>query len=206
MRLFTFIAALMWLSAAAAQDAPAEYEAPEFRRSYVSSLLLNPGSPIDTSNVDALRFFPLDGSYAVQAIILPLRDTATVSFPTSAGTVKHYRPYAKLYFRLEGELRSLVAFAPLATRYNPLYADKLFVPFFDLSNGEGTYGGGRYLDVSRRAVDSGELIIDFNRAYNPWCAYGDGFSCPVPPPSNRLNVAVYAGEAAFVSTTAAAVH
>ncbi len=70
----------------------------------------------------------------------------------------------------------------------------LFLPFTDLTNGDQTYGGGRYIDLSRADVEKKEVWIDFNHAYNPWCAYSDGYNCPVPPRENALPVAILAGE------------
>ena len=78
---------------------------------------------------------------------------------------------------------------------NPQYKDYLFLPFTDLTNNETTYGGGRYIDLKLKDIrEEGRLTIDFNKAYNPYCAFGEGFSCPIPPDANKLNVRVEAGE------------
>jgi hypothetical protein len=94
-----------------------------------------------------------------------------------------------LEFTLRGEPHSLGAFveegAPVTT---------LFVPFADLTTGIDTYAAGRYLDIEPTAT--GLYNIDFNRAYNPYCAYNEEYDCPYPPPSNRLDVAIQAGEKA----------
>ena len=172
------------------------------RRGHVAQLLRHPRSPLDSHSIQRLRFFPPNDTFRVATVILPLADTATVEFVTSDGLAKAYRPYAKLYFRLGGSLRDLTVYESPDLRRNPLLADKLFLPFRDETNGFESYGGGRYLDVSRRAVDARDLVLDFNRAYNPWCAYGEGFSCPVPPPANSLPVAVLAGEAALAASEA----
>ena len=73
----------------------------------------------------------------------------------------------------------------------------LFIPFTDQTNGRGSYGGGRYLDVPLPAPTAPEIALDFNRAYNPFCAYNADYRCPVPPPENRLSMAIAAGEKAF---------
>ena len=75
------------------------------------------------------------------------------------------------------------------------YKDYLFLPFLDDTNGEGSYGGGRYIDL--RIPDSDTMIIDFNTAYNPYCAYNDRYSCPIVPRQNYLDVAIEAGVKAF---------
>ena len=75
------------------------------------------------------------------------------------------------------------------------YEDYLFLPFTDKTNGDSSYGGGRYLDLKLPEGDS--IIIDFNQAYNPYCAYNDKYSCPVPPKSNNLDIEVLAGVKTF---------
>jgi len=75
----------------------------------------------------------------------------------------------------------------------PGFENYLFVPFTDRTNGHGSYGGGRYLDLRIPPKGATTMPLDFNRAYNPSCAYAPGYSCPVPPAENRLNVAIPAG-------------
>jgi uncharacterized protein (DUF1684 family) len=70
----------------------------------------------------------------------------------------------------------------------------LFIPFNDLTNYEETYGGGRYLDVSTTDIVNGKMVVDFNKSYNPYCAYSDGYNCPIPPDANKLQVTIKAGE------------
>jgi uncharacterized protein (DUF1684 family) len=78
------------------------------------------------------------------------------------------------------------------------YRDHLFIPFTDATSGEETYESGRYIDLEINDIKNDKLLIDFNKAYNPYCAYVSGkFNCPVPPPENRLVVAIRAGEKAF---------
>jgi uncharacterized protein (DUF1684 family) len=77
----------------------------------------------------------------------------------------------------------------------PQYKDYLYLPFKDFTNGESTYGGGRYLDFKMSDIQENQtIIIDFNKAYNPYCAYSDGYSCPIPPSENHLQVFIEAGE------------
>jgi uncharacterized protein (DUF1684 family) len=79
----------------------------------------------------------------------------------------------------------------------PQYKDYLFLPFKDETNGFETYGGGRYMDVRISTLKDGKIILNFNKAYNPYCAYGDGFNCPIPPLENHLNFSIKAGERDF---------
>jgi uncharacterized protein (DUF1684 family) len=81
----------------------------------------------------------------------------------------------------------------------PQFKDYLFLPFKDDTNGVETYGGGRYMDVRISTVKDGKIILNFNKAYNPYCAYNEGFNCPIPPQENHLNIAIRAGERNFES-------
>ena len=73
----------------------------------------------------------------------------------------------------------------------------LFLPFKDLSNGKSSYGGGRFIDLEMPLSNSKTIIIDFNKAYNPYCAYNHKFSCPIPPKENNLNIDILAGVKAY---------
>ena len=172
----------------------------ESRKRFLAQLLLDPRSPIDSVSIHDVAFFAPNDTFVCETVILPLLDTATVAFPTSDGATKDYRPYARLFFRHGSAMHGLTVYESLQTRNHPLYRNKLFLPFLDDTNGFESYGGGRYLDVDRRDVEAREVTLDFNRAYNPWCAYSDDFSCPIPPPTNRLPFRVQAGEAAFAKT------
>ncbi len=85
----------------------------------------------------------------------------------------------------------LLAYQNLDLLKNKPEYRKLFVPFNDYTNGVSSYGGGRYLDIDIPAGD--KTIIDFNFAYNPYCAYHDRWSCPIPPSENNLDIEVEAG-------------
>jgi uncharacterized protein (DUF1684 family) len=80
---------------------------------------------------------------------------------------------------------------------NPAYKNLLFLPFNDSSNGDSSYGGGRYIDLDVNHIVNKQITIDFNKAYNPYCAYSDGYRCPVPPQENRLSIEILAGEKLF---------
>lgn len=168
------------------------------RKVMLSQLLSNPRSPLDTNTIREVRFFQPNDTFLFETIFLPLSDTKVLNFATSNGEQKKYRPYAKVFFRFGGSMQQLTIYESLKFSNHPLFGDKLFLPFWDETNGTTTYGGGRYLDVRKSDLDSGDFRLDFNKAYNPWCAYSDGFSCPVPPMDNRLTFAVRAGEQDFV--------
>jgi uncharacterized protein len=139
-----------------------------------------------------LRYFAPDPSYAVPAE-LKLSDTRpVVELPTSTGELRRMQIVGTLEFTLNGQKLSLGALSPAG---EPIRS--LFVPFADLTTKQETYAAGRYLDIE--PTPTGIYTIDFNYAYNPTCAYNNAYSCPYPPPSNRLQIAVRAGEKAPAS-------
>jgi uncharacterized protein (DUF1684 family) len=104
-----------------------------------------------------------------------------------------YRKYGKLLFTLNGQPQRLTVYQSQDLMQKPGFADYIFVPFTDLSNGHGSYSGGRYIDLRMPPAGSSTMTLDFNQAYNPSCAYSHAFSCPIPPPENRLSVAIPVG-------------
>jgi uncharacterized protein (DUF1684 family) len=122
---------------------------------------------------------------------LKLADERPVfEMPTSTGTLRRYQHVGSLEFMFRGQPMSLGAFVEDGTRE----ITELFVPFADLTTGKDTYNAGRYLSI--QPTSSGLYTIDFNTAYNPYCAYNSRYECPFPPPSNRLKVPIRAGEKA----------
>jgi uncharacterized protein len=134
-----------------------------------------------------LQYYPPDPAFSVPAS-LRLSDTRPVeNMPTSTGTIMRYQMVGLLEFTLQGQPMNLGAFVPEGSRIA-----ELFVPFVDGTSGSETYPAGRYLDL--KPTRTGLYTIDFNYAYNPYCAYNKSYECPYPPPSNRLKVSIRAGE------------
>jgi hypothetical protein len=137
-----------------------------------------------------IPYYPPDLGYRVPAVLRLAARREVAEMPTSTGTLQRMERVGNLEFTLGGEALTLGAFVEAGTQR----IDSLFVPFADLTTGAETYEAGRYLDIEPTA--SGLYTIDFNYAYNPNCAYSDAWVCPYPPPSNRLKVAITAGEKA----------
>jgi len=137
-----------------------------------------------------LRYFPVDPNYAVPAALKLSDERPVFEMPTSTGTLRKLQLVGQLEFTLLGQRQTLGAFVEDGTTQ----ITSLFVPFADLTTGKDTYSAGRYLDI--QPTRTGYYTIDFNLAYNPYCAYNDTYECPYPPPSNRLKMAVRAGEKA----------
>jgi uncharacterized protein (DUF1684 family) len=134
-----------------------------------------------------LRYFPVDPASNVPAVLKLAGDRPVFEMPTSTGTLRRMQLVGTLEFTFQGQPHSLGAFVE-----NGEEIIDLFVPFADMTTGTETYAAGRYLDIHPTAT--GYYTIDFNRAYNPYCAYNATYECPFPPPSNRLKVPVRAGE------------
>jgi uncharacterized protein (DUF1684 family) len=137
-----------------------------------------------------LAYFPVDPNYAVPAVLRLSEDRPVFDMLTSSGEPRRMQLVGTLEFTLQGETRSLGAFVPEGTEQ----ITSLFVPFADQTTGKETYAAGRYLDID--PTTTGYYTIDFNRAYNPYCAYSPTYECPFPPSGNRLAAAVRAGEKA----------
>jgi uncharacterized protein (DUF1684 family) len=152
----------------------------------------NTVSPIPVADRPAFKgiaYFPIDPSYRVPAY-LTLESTnppVIIQMQTTADERDTYRKVGWLGFSIHGTEYKLTAYA---SREDDL--TRLFVPFGDLTNGEETYKGGRFLELDRTAT--GLYDLDFNRAYHPFCVFNPSYICPVPPRENRLPVAIRAGE------------
>lgn len=138
-----------------------------------------------------LAYYAVDPAYRLTARLQPVDDAASARLATSTGSWRRLARAGRLTFDFAGEELVLDAFRPLRPERGERAT--LFVPFRDRTSGGETYGGGRCLDLDC-CWRSGEVVLDFNLAYNPTCAYGPGFDCPVPPRANWLPVAIRAGE------------
>lgn len=147
--------------------------------------------PEDFKIFEGLEFYPLDEKYIVKAIFERTPNEKPFLMPTTTNRMPEYVQYGKLHFTLEGKELVLRLFKSTEAYNQEGYEDYLFLPFTDLTSGNGSYGGGRYLDL--RIPKGDTIIIDFNKAYNPYCAYNPKYSCPIPPEENDLLVRVEAG-------------
>lgn len=151
-------------------------------------------SPLDRSDLRKFKqhdFFPINAKYAVTAKVTLTPDTPYKPMPATGSIVNNYRAYALLDFELDGKTCQLTLYQSKELSSNPEYQDYLFLPFTDQTSGSESYGGGRYLDV--RIPKGDTMIINFNLAYNPYCAYSNRYSCPRVPANNDLPIAIKAG-------------
>ncbi len=149
----------------------------------------------DRKQFTELDFFKVDSSYVVTANFKRTPNEASFKMKTTTSRLPEYVKYGELSFTLKGKELKLDIYQNLELIEDEGYEDYLFLPFLDETNGIETYGGGRYIDA--RIPEGDTMTINFNEAYNPYCAYNDKYSCPVVPRQNYLRVRVEAGVKAF---------
>lgn len=164
------------------------------REKYKSDFLAEPKSPLHEADLSNLRFYEPNPEYQVDASFERIVDTLGFDMQTYSGVIKRYEVYGALSFNLKGRSHVLMVYQSENLKQKGGFEDYLFIPFFDKTNYKETYGGGRYLDIRIGDIKDGEVEIDFNKAYNPYCAYKGGYACPIPPKENQLTIAVRAGE------------
>lgn len=130
--------------------------------------------------------------YRLNATYKKPRKPKTISVPTSGEKIKDYTEFAVVTFKVDGKKYEITTYRQSPVL--PLYKNLVFVPFKDPTAPKDTYGGGRYMDMDVNDFKDGKVILDFNKAYNPYCAFSDGWNCPIPPKDNHLKVKIEAGE------------
>jgi uncharacterized protein (DUF1684 family) len=141
-----------------------------------------------------LRFYPLDPSYRLAARFERYADSPWFPMATSGKTPQIQRKYGRLTFQIHDTVAHLIVYQSQALLEKAGTRDYLFIPFTDVTSGIDSYGGGRYIDCMTGDIHDGILVLDFNKAYNPYCAYTTGYNCPIPPRENDLAIAIPAGE------------
>ncbi len=144
---------------------------------------------------ESLEFFEPDTTYQVPARLVRSPEALPFDMPTTTDRLSRERKFGTLYFELQGQPMSLEVYQNLELMMQEGLEDYLFLPFTDATNGTDTYSGGRYIDL--RIPEGETLLLDFNRAYNPYCAYNPKYSCPIVPSVNQVPMAVRAGVRAY---------
>ncbi len=206
-KIFLFVLLLFVFSAAAnAQTFYGTTDVKVFRAGRDKEFRNKEESPLkeeDFSIFKNLNYFPVDKKFRVEADFSKTSDEKYFQMPTSSGKTKKFVKFGVLKFKLGGKDYSLNAYqtdAETLLKF-PEYADLLFIPFKDATGGKATYGGGRYIDI--KTPSSAKVILDFNLAYNPNCAYGsERYSCPIPPKENFIQAEIKAGEKSYRYLTA----
>ena len=161
----------------------------ESRREKDAFFAEDPHSPLTSEQKKSFRglsYFEENPNLRFELPIDPITTGETVEMQTSTGDIQVYQRIGKIRFTVDGHEAELTLFA---NEHGP------FLPFVDLLAGKETYGAGRYLEPE--LLGAGMVRVDFNLAYNPYCAYNDRWSCPITPMENRLKVPIHAGEKSF---------
>lgn len=149
----------------------------------------------DLKDFKGLDFFAFDSVYVVKANLKRTPDTPFFKMKTTTDRVSEERVYGVLSFEIKNKTFELNVYQGKELMTTEGYEDYLFLPFLDETNGETSYGGGRYIDL--RIPEGNEINIDFNSAYNPLCAYNEKYSCPIVPRQNYLKTKIEAGVKMF---------
>lgn len=147
----------------------------------------------DLPQFQGLEFFKVSGKYQVQATLEVVSNPVVFEMQTTTSRRPKYRIYGYLHFQLQGKDWRLPVYQSETSEATDNY---LFFPFTDLTNGKSTYKGGRYINL-QIPQQGNQLCLDFNQAYNPYCAYNSNYSCPVVPEANYLDIAIKAGVKQF---------
>jgi uncharacterized protein (DUF1684 family) len=151
----------------------------------------DPQSPLDSSQkatFTGLHYFPENQAVRLNVNMETYPEPKQITMATSTGDEQEYLHVGQISFVLKGQHAVLQV-------YLPMEGGNFFIPFVDATAPKETYGAGRYLEAFELA--DGRLHVDFNLAYNPYCAYNDNWSCPLPPEQNRLSMRIEAGEMKF---------
>jgi len=144
------------------------------------------------ANFSGLRYFRIDPDFKVTATFRKTEIPISFKMKTTTDREPEYRTFGTLSFKLGDTTLVLQVYQNVELIKKPGYSDYLFLPFTDETSAAESYGGGRYIDL--RVPLSNKIEIDFNKAYNPYCAYNHKYSCPIPPAENHIPLKVKAGE------------
>ncbi len=167
------------------------------RATYKKEFLEDDNSPLKKEDLAFLRFYAPDPAYIVHGKFTKVDDPEGFDMQTHNGVIKKYFIYGYVTFQLKKQQLKLFVYQSEKLKTKEGYEDYLFIPFTDETNYKETFGGGRYLDFRFKDIRSNTLKIDFNKCYNPYCAFKEGYSCPIPPKENDMKIAIRAGEKLF---------
>jgi uncharacterized protein (DUF1684 family) len=177
------------------------WEIKQFRHQKDQFFATSPDAPIpphERQQFEGLRYFEPDPAYRVEAELIRFPAPEVVQLGTTTGRISQHYRYGEVRFTLGGQECRLTVYKSVEAHGHGGEEDReLFLPFRDATSGQESYGAGRYLEVEEDSAGSGRVVLDFNLAYSPWCAYSEMYSCVLPPAENRLSVPVRAGERSY---------
>lgn len=166
----------------------------DYRSNYYKSFAGQKDGPLDLKDLPNINLYPVKENYRCSCQVTLTPNAKPFNITTYSNKEKPYKKYAEFLCSINGQKTTISAYLSLLHTNHPIYRNRLFIPFMDFTNGEETYGGGRYLDLNISDIQNNMVYLDFNKAYNPWCAYSEGYNCPIPPRENHLKLSIEAGE------------
>ena len=156
---------------------------------------LNPKTTIldslDQLSFEGLEFYPASPKFYIKARFKRTPNEIPFLMKTSTDRLPEYVKYGEAHFEMENKKIVLNIYQNIKYSKIDEFKNDLFLPFTDFTSGDGSYGGGRYIDL--KIPDNDLIVIDFNKSYNPYCAYSHRFSCPIPPEENDVSLRIEAG-------------
>ena len=156
---------------------------------------LNPKTTIldslDQLSFIGLEFYPASPKFYIKARFKRTPNETPFLMKTSTDRLPEYVKYGEAHFEMENKKIVLNIYQNIKYSKIDEFKNDLFLPFTDFTSGDGSYGGGRYIDL--KIPDNDLIVIDFNKSYNPYCAYSHRFSCPIPPEENDVSLRIEAG-------------
>ena len=196
---YTLLLSIFLLTSCAANQNSRNVEEIEAHQASENEHFLNKEKTIlsaeDFEHFSSLEFYPIDLKYRVKAKFIRTPTELPFLMPTTTDRLPEYVKYGEAHFNIDGKEFKLALYQSTAAYDEAGYEDYLFLPFTDLTSGDGSYGGGRFLDA--RIPKGNKIMIDFNKAYNPYCAYNHKYYCPIPQKENDLLVRIEAGVKAY---------
>ena len=175
-------------------------EIAKHRALYKNEFLTDKNSPLKKEDLKFLQFYAANPSYKVKTYFTKTIDTTGFDMLTHSGKIKKYYVFGFVTFTLKKQVFKLFIYQSEQLKTTKGLEDYLFIPFTDETNSTATFGGGRYLDFKEKDIVNNQLLIDFNKCYNPYCAYKGVYNCPIPPKENDLKITIEAGEKLFLKT------
>ena len=197
MKHITLLFLLISILSCAQEKRPIEGDT-EWQREMNASYKDASSSPLkdkDRKKFTGLDFYKFDSTYVVTAKLKRTPNAKPFKMKTTTERLPEYVQYGVITFNLNDKEYQLNIYQNLGLLTKEGYEDYLFLPFLDDTNGEGSYSGGRYTEA--RIPEGDNIIIDFNTAYNPYCAYNEKYSCPIVPRENYVETEIKAGVKAF---------
>jgi uncharacterized protein (DUF1684 family) len=194
LKIISGILFLFFSVASTAQDSSLLKDIKQFREELANEYSNAATSPLTQEakkTFKGIHFYPVNLQYVVKAKFVRTPNEKIFEMPTSGSITKSYVKYGEAQFELNGKRHTLNIYQSIDLAKQRKYRDYLFIPFRDATSGKETYGGGRYIDLTIPPGDT--VIINFNLAYHPYCAYTDGYNCPIPPRENTLPIKIEAG-------------